>query len=354
MRLQRRSFIQALALSSVGLMPLARATTNQQPSSFGSVIGTCRLDQDHYGVSSVDLTGRVEWQFPLPARGHEVALHPSRAIGVAIARRPERYLVMFNALSGEVLTQYDVEPSLKLNGHAVWHGDNLIVSGSDTAESTMQLLRFAFNNSANQLSLVEQRGYELLGPHQMVLKNNTLWVAIGGLKTAGREVLNKQSVESGLASISPDNLELINYVSSPEASVSLRHLCASNQGDIYIAGQYQLDVSQSPALLFKLNNNQLTPFQIEPDFWPRVKGYIGSIACTDTSIVATSPRGHWLGEFDMNTLSLQEQLLSMDICALANSPVGPIAGTGTGNLHLAEQRINSHVRWDNHFSYRPS
>jgi hypothetical protein len=350
MAINRRTFIQTLALYSSGVLsiPASHATTQ---TSGDSIIGACRLSGENYGVSCINLLGDIVWQLPIPARGHEVALHPNLPVGVAIARRPERFMVLFNSLTGQKLQTLEVTERLKLNGHAVWRGRELIVSGSDRATSSMQLISLVLSDNNTELTNQSITELNLIGPHQMVLHDDQLWIAAGGLITRGREVINKENVQSALALVNADSKKLEARFSSPDNSLSLRHLSLSPGGEVFISGQYQLNSDQSPALLFKLENSTLKPFAMPDDFWPKIDGYIGSIACTENTVVATSPRGHWLGEFDQQTLKLRHQMLSRDICAVTDSPIGPIAGTGTGHIHLQDSRIRTTVRWDNHFSY---
>lgn len=352
MAINRRTFIQSLAIAGSGLMPLpaALASTSEKP---GNIIGSCRLTGDSYGVSCINLAGELQWQLPIPARGHAVSLHPTLALGVVVARRPERFIVLFDTNTGTTLQTFEVDEQLKLNGHAVWHNNELIVSGSDRASSQMRLLGFQLDSNGRNLSLKTSHSFDLLGPHQMVLDGENLWIAIGGLHTRGREVLNKETLQSSLVQLDAQTRTLKLKVDAPVANLSLRHLSVSRAGEVFIAGQYQLAIEHAPALLFKLIDDTLKPFDMPANFWPKVDGYIGSIACTESTVVATSPRGHWLGEFDQQTLALQQQLLSRDICAVTDSAIGPIAGTGTGHVHTPEGRIRSSVRWDNHFSYQP-
>lgn len=350
MAIKRRTFLQTLALGSCGLMSFSPYSAANIVEG-GTIIGACRVSAQDYGIACINLQGEVLWQQPLPARGHEIALHPSLPIGVAVARRPERFLFMFNSQTGEEITTVFVDQDIKLNGHAVWNNDELIVSASDKLESNMRLMSFQWDNALQTLSYQGESVFDFLGPHQMVLNQGSLWIAIGGLKTSGRDVLNKQNVESSLIQLNANTKSLLAKYDAPEAGVSLRHLSISETGDLFIAGQYQLDVKKSPALLFKLEGDSLKPFNIEPEFWSRINGYVGSIACSGSSVIASSPRGHWLGEFDQQTLELKHQLLSRDVCALVDTPIGAIAGTGAGYVHTNSSRIPTSIRWDNHFSF---
>ena len=211
----------------------------------------------------------------------------------------------------------------------------------------MRLLRFKFIGGA--LELMDEHNYDYYGPHQLERFGNNIYVAIGGLKTNERDVTNKEDFESLILKLEATTLRKLKAYPATTKHVSLRHLAIDQTGQVYVAGQYQLAVDQSETLLFRLDNNALQPFNAPADLWPKLKGYLGSIRCINEKVIVTSPRAHWLGIFNSNTLTLEDQLFAHDICALANSPKGIVAGTGTGKLLIGDNMMNSHVIWDNHF-----
>jgi len=348
MAINRRELIKAL---SAGTVTAISSTVWSMPVNSNAnelIIGACRLNQTQFAVSACDLSGRLKWQLPLPGRAHDCAIHAHDRVGVVIARRPGRFITLFNIETGKLLQQFNVNEDTKLNGHACWLGNRLIVSASDKNSSQMRLL--CFKLVRNQLTLAQTKSYNFLGPHQLVLNKGSLWVAIGGLQTNGRDTINKDSFESALIKLSADDLTVKNVYPSPVHNVSLRHLSVSDAGEVYIAGQNQQADKNSECLLFALRNEKLTPIQIEDALWNQIKGYIGSIVTINDSIVVTSPRAHWMGWFNKQTLRFEKQYLTQDICALASTHSGLIAGTGTGRLYINGELMNSHVIWDNHFA----
>ena len=314
------------------------------------VIGACRLNADHFGLTAIDYSGHIHWQSPLPGRGHDVALHPSQTLGVIVARRPGRWLQLFDTRTGQTLQQITAGVDITLNGHALWYGNQLFVVASGKNDSTMRLLRFTL--AKQRLELQQTQSFPYIGPHELIRYDNRVHIAIGGLHTRGREVLNKMHFTSGLLTLDADNWQTQHFIASPAVHVSLRHLAANQAGQLFIAGQYQLAAQDSEPLLYAVAKNRLIPFLAEQNLWARLKGYLGSIATVDDQVIVTSPRAHWLGRFSARQRRLQHQLLSHDICALALSGQRVIAGTGTGKLWLGEQRVHSGVIWDNHFDIR--
>ncbi|MBU2864159.1 DUF1513 domain-containing protein [Reinekea forsetii] len=346
--ISRRAFLRqgsALALAApLKSLAFANATTNTDEL----IIGASRLGSDHFAISAVNLDGALQWQLPLPGRGHDIALHPNLDIGIAIARRPGSYLQLFSSRTGQDLGLVRAGNQLKLNGHACWVNNKLIVSASHRVSSQMCLLSYELTE--NQLVEVGQQFFDYIGPHEIAFAANAVWVAVGGLKTKGREVTNKNSLTSCVLQLSPNNLKVEKVFPAPFAGLSLRHLAFSEHETLYVAGQYQLDPNNSPPLLFALKNETLTPLKAPPSLWAQLKGYIGSVGVSEGMIVATSPRAHWLGWFAEHNFELTDQFLLPDVCALAATSQGLFAGSGTGRVYNQGDVIPSKIRWDNHFS----
>lgn len=348
MAINRRSFLSTLSSVALANLVLPQSWASTQSTEQESIIGTSRLDEDHYALSSITLEGRLNWQLLLPSRGHDVCCHRSKPIAAVIARRPDRYIILFNPETGDALQELNVDANLKLNGHACWVEDKLIVTASDRTSSQMRLLVYSLHGSLLALNSIKY--FDYLGPHEIIQANSEIWLAVGGLKTSAREVTNKHNIESFLLRLDAEHFEITHEYAAPYPGVSLRHLAISDQGQVFIAGQFQLDPNESPPLLYALRDDQLVSFETDQALWSQVKGYIGSIICIDNNVVASSPRSHWLGWFDTQTLSLQKNFMSADVCALANSRQGLVAGAGTGRLYFQGQLISSKVRWDNHFT----
>lgn len=346
MAINRRQFLQAGAGGAVvGLLPFAYADSNNAEH----LIGACRLDEDHYAVSAVSTQGKLQWQLPLPDRGHDVVLHDHQPVGVAMARRPGRYMVLFDRRAGLALQRVDVPDEYKLNGHAAWVNNRLVVSASDVATSRARLL--VFELSEQQLTFQSEHALPYLGPHEICYRQNRLVLAIGGLKTAGREVLNRDSIHSGVIELDPNTLDLIgDYWPSTEA-VSWRHLDIDASSQILLAGQHQQPDIASEPLLIAVRDGKLHPFQTHDRLWDQLQGYIGSIHACGDRVLVSSPRAHWLGVFDRHSLSLSNQVLQHDVCAIASIGNEAFAASGTGQLWRDQKpTVETRVIWDNHFT----
>lgn len=346
--MNRRRFLQG---SAAGVAGLTCAPWLWAGEAAGFIVGACRLNGDQYGLSKVSLAGDLIWQAELPARGHAVELNEAQGIGAAVARRPGQFIVIFDLISGHKLVEMTVPEHFKLNGHSQWLSDSrLVVSGADRVSSESRLLIYDWHASSKQLSLAEVIESPLIGVHEIKVAGGDLWAAIGGLKTQGRDVLNKTDFESGLLKMNRNSLKVEQFYPSPIDGVSLRHFDVTETGPV-IGGQYQLDVSQSPVLLFHLQNSSLVPVEGYDHLWPKLSGYIGTVKVKGDELYISSPRSHWLGVFNRHDFKLIKQRLSADVCPLADTPAGIIAGTGTGQLMSSRSSVNSGVIWDNHFAF---
>lgn len=347
MAIKRRTFLTASALLPVvAALPARSFSTTRQ----GFVIGASRLSESEFAVTKVNLKGERQWVLPLPSRGHATAIHSENNIGVTVARRPGNTLNIFQLTDGKALQTTNVIDTIKLNGHAVWFGNQLLVSASDTQTSETRLLAFEWKPGVQKLVQTAEAKLPYIGPHEIRLEGESLWIAIGGLHTDGRTVLNKSNFNSGLLKFSLKNWQVESFFESPTEGVSWRHITVDNNR-VFIAGQYQLEPQNSPPLLYSIVDGHWEAFKTPKPLWRQLKGYIGSIEHVNGLIIATSPRAHWLGQFNDSTLELTNQMLTHDICALAHDNDRLFAGTGTGKLIAAGSVLSSGVIWDNHFTY---
>ena len=346
MAINRRQFIQAgIGTTLFSALPGLQAAESDP----ALLLGASRLEADHYAVSAISTDGRLHWQLPLPDRGHDVAVNADHGLGVAIARRPGHYLLLFDVRSGQLVQQQAVDPAIHLNGHAAWIGDRLIVSASDANTSRTHLQIYTL--SKRQLTLTDEQSYDFLGPHEIIFVQGRLILAVGGLHTEGRTVLNRDAIHSGVVELNPSTLTIETAYWPESRFVSWRHLAVDSSGQILVAGQSQAVDAPSEPLLLSIRDNSMIPFQAPATLWNRLQGYIGSIHACGARILASSPRAHWLGVFEQTSLALTTQILQHDLCALTSIKQQAFAASGTGQLWRDTQpSIQTRIIWDNHLT----
>ncbi|WP_193140600.1 DUF1513 domain-containing protein [Meridianimarinicoccus sp. MJW13] len=112
--MRRRSF---LALSAAALATPAWSATTAR-----FVTAASRPDKSTWLVGLSD-SAEVLFQIPIPSRGHAAATHPLQAQAVAFARRPGRFAVILDCLSGRETARLSAPEGRHFYGHGAFTTD---------------------------------------------------------------------------------------------------------------------------------------------------------------------------------------------------------------------------------------
>jgi hypothetical protein len=87
--------------------------------------------------------------------------------------------------------------------------------------------------------------------------------------------------------------------------------------------------------------------------WLDCKGYIGSVMTNKHSVIATSPVGNQMLEFDRGTLAIKRVIQIPDVCGVATNETQGFVSTGFGNVEQIQRGVmrtvyHSALKWDNH------
>ena len=217
----RRNFFK---LSSAGLIAVQLSSCsvkNPFTNTPARLYGGYRSYGDTYGAACIDQDGELIWKFETPARLHETCLSEDLSLGAVVARRPGSFIQLFAPESGQGLGQIQAPEGIIFEGHALFitkaTGDlELWATASPAATSDALLLKYQITsaNDKLQISAGETIAIPGLGPHQMLLRNSAedlnpeLVIAVGGWQSIGRTILNANTFESGLVSVSYTHLTL--------------------------------------------------------------------------------------------------------------------------------------------------
>lgn len=310
-----------------------------------------------YGLRS---DGALAFRVPLPDRGHAAAAHATAPEAVAFARRPGRFAVVIDCLTGGVLHRLDAPNGTHFYGHGVFSkdGDLLFTTENDIATGQGQI--GVWSRSAGYVRIDSFRS-QGIGPHEIIRLPATqiLAVANGGIKThpdSGREALNLETMAPNLALIGEDGRPIEKAVVPTDIHLnSLRHIAAASDGTVVCAFQWQGDIFDSPPLLARFQQGQgLTFLDMPDDVLRQMKGYAGSVAVLEdvSEYAVTSPRGGVLAElrFDGDFARSSHQT---DICGVAASNGTAMATDGRGRVYQigsdAPKVIAQHdLAFDNH------
>ncbi|MDD1794746.1 DUF1513 domain-containing protein [Enterovibrio sp. ZSDZ42] len=354
---RRRMLLSALAVLASGgsvaggLYARHRVSKTATPS----YIGCARQSDGQFNATAIDDTGEVCFTSPLPSRGHGIAVDHQKRLAFVFARRPGTYIRVISTETGKVFSTYHSDPQRYFYGHGDVLGDVLLttegVEGS--SEGVIGIYRIASNGSLTKLREIVGFG---IGPHELkVVDELTLAVAVGGIHTDKRIPMNLGTMKPALVFIDIPSGNVTQQYYLKDHQLSIRHLAVSSAKDVVIAQQYKGDTDKvSPLLAIKRNNGDFVTLKGSTEQWTRFQHYIGSVACTDKQVIATSPRGNCFGVWDIETGELQSLSALMDASGVSAEAdrFALSAGSGRVAFQLARKSINFHtsgVTWDNHW-----
>lgn len=330
------------------------------------VLGAWRAgNSDYAGVWSSE-KGAVG--VPVSGKAHEVLVDPrSRAVAVAVARRPGSYLLRFDYENLDVLALKKTEMHRQFNGHAVFSedGKTLYTSENDLVTGA-GLIGVRDSETLTKRSEFPSHG---VGPHALLLDSDgSVLVANGGVLSIPEVGVVHPHIEkmtSSLVRLDPRSGQLLGQWKLPDARLSVRHMVRNPKGAIGIALQSahtERATRESAPVLGYFDGKSLYQVPAPPSM--ELGGYAGDIACvsagresyfalgcTQAGLVAWwDSVGNWQGAANLPKA-----------CALSAHADGLIATTEIGRIerHSPGKRLAVHSReiaieWENHLMALPS
>ncbi len=320
--------------------------------------------QGDYFVAAIDLNGNLINKIKIPERGHDaIGLPHKPGHALVFGRRPERFALEVDFLSGKVVKHINSQVDTHFFGHGVLSTDG---SALYTAENLYDRKKgvIVVRDSTNY-QVINRFDSHGIGPHQLKLMpdGTTLVVANGGILTHPdwpRMKLNLDTMQPNLTYMNRHTGELIERVTLNDHQLSLRHLDVNSDGVVVVGAQYQGDKSQVQPLVFKHQfGTSLIPFDAEESVWKSMQQYTASVVLNKDFAFVSCPRGNVFNQFDLNSNALIKQFEMPDVAGLADSPKGLFASSGTGLLKQIEGindkeivRDNNHqsLLFDNHMT----
>lgn len=347
----RRSFITGLL--AAGLCP---KPTWADAGSPAFLTAGKKPDQGHV-LCGLGQNGQIMFELPIPARGHAAAAHPRLAQAVAFARRPGRFALVIDCVTGQEKARLDAPAGRHFYGHGAFSEDGTLLF---TAENDYEAARGVIGvwNAARGYERIAEFASGGVGPHDVKLMpdGETLVVANGGIEThpdTGRTKLNIPTMRPNLAylDLSGRLLETVRLDDSLHKN-SIRHLGVGPDGAVYFAMQWQGDISDRPPLLAR-HKRGAGPDLIGAAVAAEMVGYAGSIAVVPEhgQVAISSPRGGVVQVFDTDTLDLVQRYELQDVCGISAGRNGLVLTTGTGKVltgGATRTPLNYPIQWDNH------
>jgi hypothetical protein len=363
---RRQALLQLLGLSAaagcLSLPSLAKGlhlADELSEANCALLIGCAKQANKHY-VAAMNMQGDLRYQIALPARGHHVALaNPKLGLAACVARRPGQYIVLFAAETGQIIQQLSPPKNMHFYGHAAFSEDASQLYVTAGVSVTSEGVVLVYRKQGTQWQLSEQWPLGGLGPHQLlVLPQQRLAIAVGGIHTQGREKRNLETMQPALVYLDSRSGKLLQRRELSNPQLSIRHLSYSEASDtLWLACQGQNPEQEITSLIYSHKGNEhCQALEPDADYWPLFNQYIGSVVSSNGKLIASSPRGAKLAVWSEQTRELEQLMQIDDVCGLAADPHSWFASTGQGQLiQPANQLLRKQTQWqwDNHLSVLP-
>lgn len=368
MQMNRRTFLTALGSGAL-LAPLGGYAAIETGN--GQRYLSARADLGgHYYLTGFDAAGQVHFDLPLPERGHDIAIHPTRPIAVQVARRPGRYLLVVDVENGSELQRLESAEGRHFYGHGVFSPDGRWFYTTENDFATGEG-RIGVRDSHDGYRQVAEFSSGGIGPHELLLMGDgtTLVIANGGMRThpdTGRTTLNLESMQPSLAYIDRRDGTLLEQHFLPKTlhKNSIRHLGRNSDGTVCFIMQFQGSRREHPPLVGLHHRGDKPKLLSAPEsVQVRMRNYCGS-TCADPSgeiFAVSSPKGGIITFWAANSGNYLGHTELGDGCGIApgSGPGEFILSSGMGTVKRfrfgdAAEALDAlstlNARWDNHMA----
>lgn len=369
--MKRRLFLKAVAATM--LIPAAGrvlAAATVAATSTELYFSARAGDPEHYFLSAFDSAGKLAYDLPLPGRGHGIALRPDALQAVLVARRPGRFLLVFDAASGEVIHTLSSLPERHFSGHGIYSSDGRWLYTSEIDYDGKRGV-IGVRDVADGYRQIDEFGSCGIEPHDLQLcrDGNVLVVANGGILThpdLGRAKLNLETMTSSLIYLDAGNGRVLSEHRLPAVmrQLSLRHLAVPAPDVVYVAMQYQGSPEDRPSLvaMHRADEEEIRLLRAPPAVLDQMRNYCGSV-CADVSgrwVAVSSPQGNVVTFWSAQSGEYAGEARVIDGCGIAaGARVGEfLLSSGRGGLFRYDATAASvtdlghagvpNARWDNH------
>ena len=352
---RRRDFLAGILAS--GLAP----KTGWSAVGCPIFLSAARHPDGRHCLLGLNASGRALFEIALPTRGHAAAAHPTRPEAVIFARRPGRFGLVLDCITGKQTKDLFAPQGRHFYGHGAFSidGTRLFTTENDYAAGRGVIGVWATDHNFARLGEFASGG---IGPHDILRLpgSDILVVANGGIEThphSGREKLNLSTMRPNLTYLSTEGC-VLEQVEMPKLlrMNSIRHLAARSDGLIAFAMQAQTRSGAMAGLLGFHQMGEPPRLSIYPPAALRtLRGYIGSVSfnANGRQLAVTSSRGGVAHFIDVEQQCYLHAAPIHDVSGIGANGSGFLATSGTGRLtfFVSSQIADSHksiYQWDNH------
>ncbi|MXN66641.1 DUF1513 domain-containing protein [Stappia sp. GBMRC 2046] len=369
--IDRRHLMRMLFAGSAGLAfsktPVLAAGLYDPSPDEPLFAGARRGADGTHSIAVVTPEGFEVVSIPLPERGHDIAFDPAGKRGIAFARRPGNFAVMFDIAGTREPHVITAPRGRHFYGHGVFSPNGRLVYATENDYEAGRGLLGVYDVSGDVPARIGEMETGGIGPHDLLLSGDgrKLVVANGGILThpdKGREKLNIDTMVPTVVFIDRESGEIVasHRLDKTLHQLSLRHMAMDGAGGIWVGGQYEGPEGDRPPLLARLTREGSPKLFSAPDaVQDRLANYVGSVAVNASGeVVATShPRGsrilYWSAA-DGRYLGAQDVADGCGVAALDET--GFLISDGRGGLSYSDDpastpaalSLSAGIAWDNH------
>lgn len=289
-----------------GLRPRAAAAL---AASQTLILAPARRADGSFAVLVLGERGDTIREIALPARAHDLAMHPATGRAVVFARRPGTFAVAFDMHGREEPQVFTARPDRHFFGHGAYSSDGKLLFATENDFDAGEGVIGVYDATGRYRRIGEfpTRG---VGTHEAILMpdGRTLAIANGGIETHpdyGRQMLNVPTMDPSLVFTDLDG-RLISQHRLPPAyhQLSIRHMAVGADGAIWFGTQWEGDpLSPAPLVGRATPQRGLELVAMPERELDEMRRYIGAMAASrdGTLISASAPRGGHIVHFSAET-----------------------------------------------------
>ncbi|MFD1744685.1 DUF1513 domain-containing protein [Rhizobium helianthi] len=349
--IDRRSFIRAAGIGFLSaLTPRQLFAVERADAVFASGF---RAPDGSFGLAIISERGEVIDRTLLPSRAHGLAFCKATGRGVAFARRPGTFAMIFDATgkAEPVIIHTPADRHFYGHGHFSPDGRLLYASENDFDGKRGVIGLYDATNGFARIGEFDAGG---IGTHDMTVSDDGrfLVIANGGIETHpdfGRTKLNLDHMQPSLAILDAKDGALIQRHGMPShlSQLSTRHLDIDVGGRIWFACQYEGGRNDHPPLAghFSLGED-LSFVNLPRETTERLANYVGAIAINrkERLVGLASPKGGAAVILDAVSGRVLAEESVPDAAGIAPSAEGIAVSSYRGTLAATR----SNLAWDQH------
>ncbi|MCO5732717.1 DUF1513 domain-containing protein [Rhizobium sp. SSA_523] len=337
--IDRRSFAKAAGLGFLAtLLPRQLQALERAEAVYAAGF---RAPNGEFGLATVSVRGEVIDRIDLPSRAHGLAYCRTTGRGVAFARRPGTFAMIFDPAGQAEPVVIHAPEGRHFYGHGHFSPDGRILYASENDFDARRGV-IGLYDATNGFQRIGEFDACGMGTHDMIASDDgtLLIIANGGIETHpdfGRTKLNLDRMEPSLAILDARDGSLVQRHTLPTglSRLSTRHLALDASNRVWFACQWEGARNALPPLAgFFAPGEDLTFLDLPQETTQRLANYVGAIAINreEKLVGLTSPIGGAAVIIDAASGRVLAEEAIPEAAGVAASPTGLAVSSYTGRL----------------------